>query len=115
MPIRWLKAICAFLIRRAGFIGRVFAVVAFNDQACCAVDHVEVANRVVVGLQHVLPVATCPGAAISDMAGNTAWPASVAGKAVCACSGSTTSVLARAMALVSVKKLDKDMWAFPCG
>ena len=34
------------------------------------------------------------------------------GKGVCACSGSTASVPARAMAVDSVKKLDEDMQAF---
>ena len=55
-----MEAVGALLVCGAGLVGRAFAVVALDDQTHVAVDHVEVANRVVVGFQHVLPVAARP-------------------------------------------------------
>ena len=55
-----MEAVGAFLAFGAGLVGGAFAVVALDDQALGRADHVEVADGVVVGFQHVLPVPAGP-------------------------------------------------------
>ncbi|MNN35938.1 hypothetical protein D3C81_1498060 [compost metagenome] len=47
--------------RSAGLVRRAFVIIALDHQAMSGVDHIKIADGVLVVLQHVLPTAPGPG------------------------------------------------------